>query len=85
MEDEWAQAVKIEWQYAIDSVSRAAPQAEATGVLLAIEPINRYETFLVNTAEEGLRFISETGSDMVKLHLDSFHMNIEESDLAEAI
>ncbi len=84
-EEEWDQAVKMEWKHAIDSVSRAALHAEATGVFLAIEPINRYETFLVNTAEEGLRFISDIGSDMVKLHLDSFHMNIEESDLAEAI
>lgn len=84
-EDEWGQAVEIEWKYAIDSVSQAIPHAKVTGVLLAIEPINRYETFLVNTAEEGLRFISEVDSDMVKLHLDSFHMNIEESNLVEAI
>lgn len=84
-DEEWDKAVKVEWSYAIDSLNKAALYAEATGILLAVEPINRYETFLVNTAEEGLRFISEIGSDMVKLHLDSFHMNIEESDLVETI
>lgn len=84
-ETEWDQAAEREWGYAIDSVREAACYAEATGVLLAIEPINRYETFLVNTAEQGQRFISEVGSNMVKLHLDTFHMNIEEKNLAEAI
>lgn len=84
-EEIWEAAVKLEWNYAVDSLRAAAAHAEATEVLLAVEPINRYETFLINTAAAGLRFISEVGSKMVKLHLDSFHMNIEESDLAEAI
>lgn len=84
-EVEWEEAVKREWNNAVESLRAAAEHAEATGVLLAVEPINRYETFLINTAAEGLRFISEVDSKAVKLHLDSFHMNIEESDLAEAI
>ncbi len=84
-EEEWEEAVKREWDYAVDSLRKAARYAEATGIWLAIEPINRYETFLINTAAAGLRFISEVGSKAVKLHLDSFHMNIEESDLVEAI
>lgn len=84
-EKEWEVAVKLEWNYAVDSLRTAAQYAETTGVLLAIEPINRYETFLINTAAEALRFISEVGSKAVKLHLDSFHMNIEESDPAEVI
>ncbi|MGQ9478239.1 MAG: sugar phosphate isomerase/epimerase family protein [Candidatus Bipolaricaulia bacterium] len=84
-EEEWEEAVKREWNYAVDSLRKAARYAEATGVWLAIEPINRYETFLINTTDAALRFISEVGSKAVKLHLDSFHMNIEESDPAEAI
>jgi sugar phosphate isomerase/epimerase len=81
----WEEAVQLEWGHAVESLRAAAEHAEATGVLLAVEPINRYETFLINTAAQGLRFISEVGSKAVKLHLDSFHMNIEESDLAGAI
>lgn len=81
----WERALKLEWNYAVESLSKAALYAEASGTLLAVEPINRYETFLINTAAEGLRFISEIGSHMVKLHLDSFHMNIEESNPTEAI
>ncbi|HIC96308.1 TPA: sugar phosphate isomerase/epimerase [Candidatus Bipolaricaulota bacterium] len=84
-EKAWEEAVKREWDNAVESLRDAARHAEATGVMLAVEPINRYETFLINTAAQGLQLISEIGSKMVKLHLDSFHMNIEESDPAGAI
>jgi len=84
-EDAWVEATKQEWAYAVRSVRKAAAYAEQKGVLLAIEPINRYETFLVNNVDQGLRFVSEVGSRAVKLHLDAFHMNIEEKDPAEAI
>jgi len=50
-----------------------------------VEPINRYETFLVNNAQEGLKFVAEVESPAVKIHLDVFHMNIEEPNSAEAI
>jgi D-psicose/D-tagatose/L-ribulose 3-epimerase len=84
-EDEWVEAVEREWKYAVESVRAAAPHAEAKGVLFAIEPINRYESFLVNSAEQGLQFVAEVGSKAVKLHLDTFHMNIEDKDLPGAI
>ena len=84
-EEEWVQAAEREWAHAVDSVRQAARHAEACGVCLAIEPINRYETFLVNTCEQGLRFIGEVDSPAVRLHLDTFHMNIEEPDLGDAI
>lgn len=84
-EEEWIQAKERAWNHAILSVREAARYAEGRGILLAVEPINRYETFLVNTAEDGLRFIAEVNSPAVKIHLDVFHMNIEEVDVAEAI
>ncbi|HAL62404.1 MAG TPA: sugar phosphate isomerase/epimerase [Chloroflexi bacterium] len=84
-EEEWVAAAEREWNYALESVSTAAAYAEQEGVLLAVEPINRYETFLINNVDQGLRFVSEVGSRAVKLHLDTFHMNIEERDPAEAI
>jgi len=84
-EEEWIQEKERVGNYAVLSVREAAKYAEAKGILLVIEPINRYETFLVNTAEEGLRFIAEVNSPAVKIHLDVFHMNIEEANPAEAI
>jgi sugar phosphate isomerase/epimerase len=84
-EEEWVAATEREWNYAQESVRTAAAYAEQERILLAVEPINRYETFLVNNVDQGLRFVSEVGSRAVKLHLDTFHMNIEEKDPAEAI
>jgi D-psicose/D-tagatose/L-ribulose 3-epimerase len=84
-EEEWLAAAEREWDYAVESVKTAAAYAEQEGIFLAVEPINRYETFLINNVDQGLRFVSEVGSSVVKLHLDTFHMNIEEKDPAEAI
>ncbi len=54
-------------------------------IKLAIEPLNRFETDFINTCEQGLRLIEKVGSDSLYLHLDTFHMNIEEKHLGEAI
>lgn len=84
-EEAWVEAVEREWAYAVESVKQAALYAEEKEITLAIEPINRYETFLINNVDQAIRFISEVGSEAVKLHLDTFHMNIEEPDPSEAI
>jgi len=84
-EKAWKEAVAREWGYAVESVRKAAAYAEQKGVLLAIEPINRYESFLINNTSQGLRFVQEVNSPVVRIHLDTFHMNIEDRDPAEAI
>jgi 5-keto-L-gluconate epimerase len=56
----------------------AGDQAAALGVRLAIEPLNRYEADLINTAEQGLSFLAEVDHPSVGLLLDTFHMNLEE-------
>lgn len=61
-----------------DILRDAASSAESNGVRLVIEPLNRYETDLINTAREGLDLIEEIGHPAVGLLLDTFHMNIEE-------
>lgn len=81
----WPAAVRREWNFAVESVRQAGAYAAARRILLAVEPINRYETFLVTTASAALRFIQDVELDAVKVHLDTFHMNIEEPDLAEAV
>ncbi|MBI9101324.1 MAG: sugar phosphate isomerase/epimerase [Spirochaetales bacterium] len=60
-------------------------EAEKEGVKIAFEPINRYETSLLNSVEDGLKFIDRIGSDNLGMLLDTFHMNIEEPSIEESI
>ncbi len=58
---------------------RAAEHAAAAGIRLALEPLNRYEADLINTAEQGLEFVEEVGHPALGLLLDTYHANIEEA------
>ncbi len=59
--------------------------AEERGIRLGIEPVNRYETFLVNTAEQAMDLLDRIDSDNVFAHLDTYHLNIEEESFGDAI
>lgn len=72
-------------QNSIDTLRRVARDAREAGVTLNLEIVNRFETNLLNTTAQGLAFIEEIGEDNVYLHLDTFHMNIEEASPADAI
>ncbi|MEI7489742.1 MAG: sugar phosphate isomerase/epimerase family protein [Chryseobacterium sp.] len=65
--------------------SNVADYAKEKGVNIAIEPVNRYETYVCNTAKNVLDLISKTGKDNLFLHLDTFHMNIEENNFYDPI
>jgi D-psicose/D-tagatose/L-ribulose 3-epimerase len=69
----------------VEAIARTAAIAKTAGVDLVLEIVNRFETNLLNTTAQGLAFIEATGSDDVLLHLDTFHMNIEEANPAAAI
>ncbi len=69
----------------IEVIARIADKAKAAGIGLGLEPVNRYESNVINTGKDALAFIDETGSDNVTVHLDSYHMNIEDGDHAAAI
>lgn len=69
----------------IAAIAKTADIAKAAGVDLVLEVVNRFETNLLNTTAQGLDFIAKTGSDHVRLHLDTFHMNIEEANPAAAL
>jgi sugar phosphate isomerase/epimerase len=84
-QDEWLAGYQLEWDLAVDSLGRLASYATQQGVVLGLEPINRYETFLVNNIDQALRMIKEVGSEQLNLHLDTFHMNIDENDLPDAV
>ncbi|OYT61426.1 MAG: hypothetical protein B6U69_03605 [Thermofilum sp. ex4484_15] len=68
-----------------DSLSKCLDYAEGEGVELLLEPLNRYETNLVNKVSEALILLKELSSPNLKLLLDTFHMNIEEADLIASI
>jgi D-psicose/D-tagatose/L-ribulose 3-epimerase len=74
-----------EWERAVAGLRRAGDLAREHGVVLAVEPLNRFETDLVNTAEQLARLLRDVGHPAVKAHLDTFHMHIEEKDVAAAV
>ncbi len=76
---------KIEWERAVEGLRRAGDMAADHGVILAVEPLNRFETDLVNTAGQLVRLLADVGHAAVKGHLDTFHMNIEERDVCAAV
>ena len=76
---------KIDWKLVKSGLKDVCGYAEDKGIFLALEPLNRFETDFMNIAEDALRMIDEVGSPMLKVHLDTFHMNIEEKSSADAI
>ena len=74
-----------QWSWAVESLGECAGYAGERGVKLAIEPLNRFETDLVNTVEQGVQLCRDIGGDNVGLLLDTFHMNIEEKRIGDAI
>jgi D-psicose/D-tagatose/L-ribulose 3-epimerase len=73
------------WMNSVEAIAKTADVAKECGVQVVLEVVNRFESNLLNTTAQGLKFLRDTGRDDVYLHLDSFHMNIEESDPAAAI
>jgi D-psicose/D-tagatose/L-ribulose 3-epimerase len=70
---------------AVQAVRRIADFAGERGVTLGLEVVNRYESNLLNTATQALAFIDEVDQANVCVHLDTYHMNIEEADLAAPV
>jgi D-psicose/D-tagatose/L-ribulose 3-epimerase len=79
------EARRAQWRRSATNLKVAAVYAAERSVQLAIEPLNRFETDLINTVDQGLRMVDEIAADNVGLLLDTFHMNIEEKDIPAAI
>lgn len=73
----------MEWL--VGALQECCGCAAQEGVRIALEPINRYETTLINTARQGLDLIGRVGANNFGLLLDTFHMNIEEPEIEESI
>lgn len=75
----------IEWQHSAECLAKAAEHAAQSGITLGLEPVNRYETPLINTCEQALQLADMIHAPNVKVHLDTYHMNIEEKDWREPV
>lgn len=73
-----------EWAWAVESLTECNDHAQRAGVRIGIEPINRFETFFINRAEQALALADAVGPTCC-VCLDSFHMALEEQDIHEAI
>ncbi|MCX7388702.1 MAG: sugar phosphate isomerase/epimerase [Planctomycetota bacterium] len=71
--------------YLRDALQRLGEYAESLGTTLIYEPLNRYETNLANTLQQGLELLKPLATNSVKLLADLFHMNIEEVSVADAL
>jgi D-psicose/D-tagatose/L-ribulose 3-epimerase len=74
-----------QWKAVVKNLKALSKYAEDRGRTICLEPLNRFETDFINTCDQGLNMIKDVDSKALKLHLDTFHMNIEEKNQAKAI
>jgi len=74
-----------EWAWSVEAMQQAARQAERLGVKISIEPLNRYEAYLVTSTEDALAYLAAVASPWVGTTLDMFHANLEEPDITRSI
>ncbi|PYV91597.1 MAG: xylose isomerase [Acidobacteria bacterium] len=76
---------QAQWKLVVKNLKRVCQYAGKKGKSIAIEPLNRFETDFINTCDQAIQMVKEVGSPALSIHLDTFHMNIEEKDPAAAI
>ena len=69
----------------VDSLQKVTKVAEREGVTVCCEAVNRFESPLINTAAEAIRYADAVASPAIGIHLDTYHMNIEENSIGDAI
>ncbi len=74
-----------EWGWSAECLRDVAAHAAEVGVVLGIEPVNRYESPLINTCGQAVELADAIGAPNVRIHLDTYHMNMEEKDWAGAV
>jgi D-psicose/D-tagatose/L-ribulose 3-epimerase len=76
---------KDEWKWGVDSMREVAEHAASAGVTLAVEYLNRFETYFLTCAADTARFVAEVNHPNCRLMYDTFHANIEEKSVSDAI
>ncbi|HTA29013.1 MAG TPA: sugar phosphate isomerase/epimerase [Candidatus Cybelea sp.] len=74
-----------QWKTVVRNLREVSKYAAEKGKQIALEPVNRFETDFINTCDQGLAMIEDVGNPALKLLLDTFHMNIEEKNLAASV
>lgn len=74
-----------EWGHAVKGLRKVADRAEELDIKLAVEPLNRFETFFINIAEDAVKLCKEVGSSHLGILYDTFHANVEEKDPVAAL
>ena len=74
-----------EWRWGVESMREVAEHAAEVNVTLALEYLNRFECYFLNTAVDGARFVNDVDHPRCRMMYDTFHSHIEEKDVAEAI
>ncbi len=80
-----AERKQQERNWCLENLREAGEIARQCGVVVGVEPLNRFETDMINTAEQALSLVRETGHPFIKISLDTFHNNIEEKSIPAAI
>jgi D-psicose/D-tagatose/L-ribulose 3-epimerase len=80
-----AEQKQKEWNLAVTNLRKVCDMASERGLAIALEPLNRFESDLINTAEDVARLVKDINHPAAKIILDGFHMNIEEPDIEAAI
>ena len=76
---------KKQWATVVENLKQLCQYAAKRGKQVCLEPLNRFETDFINTCEQALKMVKAVGSPALKVHLDTFHMNIEQKNQAAAI
>jgi D-psicose/D-tagatose/L-ribulose 3-epimerase len=76
---------KKQWKTVVKHLKTLAAYAQKRGRKICLEPLNRFETDFINTCDQALKMVKAAGNPALKLHLDTFHMNIEEKCQGDAI
>ncbi|MBQ7372440.1 MAG: sugar phosphate isomerase/epimerase [Blautia sp.] len=76
---------EADWDRSVTNMRKLAHMAAEHGITLCMESLNRHEGYLINSAKECAAYVDAVGEDNVKVMLDTYHMNMEEDDFAEAV
>jgi D-psicose/D-tagatose/L-ribulose 3-epimerase len=74
-----------EWDRSVSAFKEACTYAQGRGVNLCVEVLNRFETYFLNTASDAVKYVKAVDEPNAKIHLDTFHMNIEEKNFYDPI
>lgn len=76
---------KREWAWCVENLRELATVASDAGVTIGVEPLNRFESDMINLVEQAVSLVRDVGSPTYKIHIDTFHGNIEEKSIPDAI